>query len=46
MTDAEFSGMPHNYEKELQWQLQIGAKNFPEYPVKPVAETFYQLKKI
>jgi len=45
MTDSEFSGMPYNFEKELQWQLQIGSKNFPEYPVRSIAETFYQLKK-
>ena len=45
MTDSEFSGMVYDYQKELQWQLQIGSKNFPEYPVRSLAETFYQLKK-
>ena len=35
----------YEYNKELQWQLQIGSKMFPEYPVRSLAETFYQLKK-
>ena len=34
-----------NHDTELQWQLQIGSKMFPEYPVISLAETFYQLKK-
>jgi len=33
------------YNRELQWQIQIGAKNFPEMPVRSLAESFYQLKK-
>jgi hypothetical protein len=35
----------YDYNKELQWQLQIGSKMFPEYPCRSMAETFYQLKK-
>lgn len=45
MTDADFVGAEYDYTKELQWQLQIGSKMFPEYPVRSIAETFYQLKK-
>ena len=32
-------------DEELQWQLQIGSKLFPEYPCRSIAETFYQLRK-
>jgi hypothetical protein len=45
MTDADFTGVPYDYSKELQWQIQIGSKDFPEYPVRSMAESFYQLKK-
>jgi hypothetical protein len=45
MTDTDFVGADYDYSKELQWQLQIGSKMFPEYPVRSLAETFYQLKK-
>jgi hypothetical protein len=31
--------------KELEFQIQLGSKMFPEYPVKSLAEAFYQLKK-
>jgi hypothetical protein len=34
-----------DYAKELQWQLQIRCKMFPEYPCTSMAQTFYQLKK-
>jgi hypothetical protein len=35
------------YDKnyELQWQIQLGSKLFPEYPVQSLSETFYQLRK-
>ena len=36
---------PYDYDKELQWQIQIGSKMFPEYPARSLAESFYQLKK-
>ena len=31
--------------KELEYQVQIGSKQFPEYPIKSIAETFCQLRK-
>ena len=35
------------YEKgyELQYQIQIGSKLYPEYPVQSLSESFAQLKK-
>ena len=45
MYGTDCVGGEYNYEKELQWQLQIGSKMFPEYPCRSMAETFYQLKK-
>ena len=42
---ADFTTGTYDYSKELQWQLQIGSKMFPEYPCRSLAETFYQLKK-
>ena len=45
MSDGTFFGEKYDYGKELQWQLQIGSKMFPEYPCRSMAETFYQLKK-
>ena len=37
----------HGYDKgfELQYQIQIGSKLFPEYPVTSISESFAQLKK-
>jgi hypothetical protein len=40
-----YFGGAYNYLQELQWQLQIGSKMFPEYPCSSLSETFYQLKK-
>ena len=45
MASANYSGGVYDFNKELQWQVQIGSKMFPEYPVRSLAETFYQLKK-
>ena len=45
MTGTDYVGGEYDYNKELQWQLQIGSKMFPEYPCRSMAETFYQLKK-
>jgi hypothetical protein len=45
MTNANFSGANYDFNKELQWQLQIGSKMFPEFPCRSMAETFYQLQK-
>jgi hypothetical protein len=45
MFGGDYIGGEYDYDKELQWQLQIGSKMFPEYPCRSMAETFYQLKK-
>jgi hypothetical protein len=34
-----------DYTKELQLQIQIGSKLYPEYPIRSLAEAFYQLRK-
>ena len=31
--------------REVQWQVQIGSKLFPEYPCRSAAQTYYELKK-
>ena len=38
-------GGTYNQDKELEYQLQIGSKLFPEYPCRPVSQAFYELKK-
>ena len=35
----------HVQEAEFEFQLQIGSKLFPEYPIRSHAEAYYQLKK-
>jgi hypothetical protein len=35
----------YNYANELQLQIQIGSKLYPEYPIRSLAEAFYQLRK-
>lgn len=35
----------HNPDGEFEFQLQIGSKLFPEYPVRSHNEAYYQLKK-
>ena len=45
MKSDDYTTGAYDYAKELQWQLQIGSKMFPEYPVRSLAETFYQLKR-
>ena len=42
---ADYSAGAYNFDKELQWQVQIGSKLFPEFPCTSLAQTFYQLKK-
>ena len=42
---SSYFGGTYNYLTELQWQLQIGSKMYPEFPCGSLAETFYQLKK-
>ena len=36
---------PYESSMELQVQIQIGSKLFPEYPITSVAESFAQLRK-
>ena len=35
----------HNSDGELEYQLQIGSKLFPEYPIRSHNEAYYQLCK-
>ena len=35
----------YDYDKELEFQMQTGAKLFSEYPIRSLAESFYQLHK-
>jgi hypothetical protein len=54
-TRVAFTGVPnyfwhpmgedYSYNSELQLQIQIGSKLFPEYPIRSISETFYQLHK-
>jgi hypothetical protein len=54
-TRSAFTGVPnyfwhpmgedYSYTKELQLQIQIGSKLYPEYPIRSISETFYQLRK-
>jgi hypothetical protein len=37
--------LTHTGEKFSHFQLQIGSKLFPEYPIKTHAEAFYSLRK-
>jgi hypothetical protein len=30
---------------DFEWQIQVGNKTFPEYPVRSTKESFYQLRK-
>jgi len=46
MSDSNRDGkLKHNPKGEFEFQLQIGAKLFPEYPIRSHAEAYYQLKK-
>ena len=38
-------GGSYNSAKEIEYQIQLGAKLYPEYPVRSVAEAFAQLRK-
>ena len=38
-------GYRYDANKELEYQIQIGSKLFPVYPVRSLAEAFSQLKK-
>ena len=35
----------YDYNKELEYQIQIGSNMFPEYPVRSINQAFYELKK-
>ena len=35
----------YDYDKELNFELQIGSKKYPEYPIRSVAEAYSQLRK-
>ena len=35
----------HNSDGEFEFELQIGSKLFPEYPIRSHNEAFYQLSK-
>ena len=46
MHNAMASGaFTYNKGYELEFQLQIGSKLFPEYPIRSISESFSQLKK-
>ena len=36
---------PYDSSKDVQFQMQIGSKLFPEYPIWSTQESFYQLRK-
>ena len=38
-------GGAYDKDKELSFEMQIGAKKYPEYPIQSAAEAFYQLRK-
>ena len=35
----------YNSSKEIQFQMHIGSKLMPEYPIRSLAEAFYHLRK-
>jgi hypothetical protein len=39
------SSATYDPTKEMEFQIQIGSKLFPEYPVKSLGEAYYQLRK-
>ena len=46
MWDSNYGGVwAHDSNGEFEFQLQIGSKLFPEYPIRSHNEAFYQLKK-
>ena len=36
---------PYNFNNELEFQVQIGSKMYPEYPRRRLSQAFYELKK-
>ena len=45
MNGVDYALGEYNWNEELQYQISIGSKLFPEYPCRSLAEAFYQLKK-
>ena len=45
--DTFFHPMGGAYDKtkELSFEMQIGSKKYPEYPIQSASESFYQLRK-
>ena len=35
----------YDFEKEVELQIQIGSKRYPGYPIRSLAEAYYQLRK-
>ena len=44
-TDNAGVNLVHNADGEFEYQLQIGSKLFPEYPIRSHNEAYYQLCK-
>ncbi len=38
-------GASYDFTKEIEFEMQIGSKKFPEYPMRSLSEQFYQLRK-
>ena len=38
-------GGAYDKTKELSFEMQIGSKKYPEYPIQSASESFYQLRK-
>jgi len=46
MSSYNYDGVfTHEPDAEFEFQLQIGSKLFPEYPIRSHSEAYYQLKK-
>ena len=45
MAGGDFMGGTYDRNEEVEWQIQIGSKLIPEFPVKSQSETFHHLKK-
>ena len=42
----ETNNFPYDADRELEWQLQIGGKTYPQMPVNSIAESWSQLRKM
>ena len=45
MATDQTAALKHNSDGEFEFQLQIGSKLFPEYPIRSHNEAYYQLAK-